>query len=130
MPEIKFHARFGGKPSVLQELEDLADHMPGWFAPIWRGLIAMLKPLVIRAQLRRAMANADRDAQVIGDRWAKSERARASINAVKKAQAENPEAVVSIYETPHHPTDGIVISHPVDPITGLGTIEIRAAFEH
>ena len=130
MPEIKFHTRFGGQPSVLQELEDLADHMPGWFAPIWRGLIAMLKPLVIQAQIKRAMKRVDEQAKDIGDRWARSERGQITQEAVRKAQAEHPNAVVTVYETPHHSVDGVMIEHPVDPATGLGTIEIRAAFEH
>ena len=129
MPEIKFHTRFGGQPSILQQLDDLSSHM-GWFAPIWRGLIAMLKPLVIQAQIRRAMANVDKDAKVIGDRWAQAERAEMSKQAVKKAQQEHPDAVVSVYRTPRHPVDGVMIEHPVDPTTGLGTIEIRAPFEH
>ena len=130
MPEIKFHTRFGGKPSVLQELEDLADHMPGWFAPIWRGLIAMLKPLVIQAQVKREMKRVDQQAKDIGDKWARSERTQMAQQAVRKAQQEHPKAVVTVYETPQHPTDGILILHPVDPATGLETIEIRAAFDH
>ena len=130
MPEVRFHARFGGQPSVLQELEDLADHMPGWFAPIWRGLIAMLKPFVIQAQVKRAMKRVDEQAHVIGDRWAQAERAEMSKQAVKRAQQEHPDAVVTVYRTPSHPVDGVMIEHPVDPATGLGTIEIRAPFEH
>ena len=130
MPEIKFHARFGGQPSVLQELEDLADHMPGWFAPIWRGLIAMLKPLVIQAQIKREMKRVDQQAKDIGDRWAQSERSQIAQQAVRKAQAEHPDAVVTVHEMPEHPVDGICIEHPRDPLTGLGTVEIRAAFEH
>lgn len=130
MPEIKFHARFGGQPSVLQELEDLADHMPGWFAPIWRGLIAMLKPLVIQAQIKREMKRVDQQAKDIGDRWAQSERSQISQQAVKKAQAQHPDAVVTVHETPALPVDGICIEHPVDAATGLGTIEIHVPYEH
>ncbi len=130
MPEIKFHTRFGGRYSVLQELEDLANHMPGWFAPIWRGLIAMLTPLVIQAQVKREMKRADQQAKDIGDRWAQSERSQLARKAVEKAQQEYPEAVVTVYETPHHSVDGVMIEHPVDPATGLGTIEIRASFTH
>lgn len=129
MPEVRFHTRFGGQPSVLQELEDLADHMPGWFAPIWRGLIAMLTPFIIKAQINREMRKVDQQAKGIGDRWAKSERAQIAQQAVKKAQAEHPDAVVSVHETPGLPVDGICIEHPVDPATGLGTIEIHAAYE-
>jgi len=129
MPKIKFHTRFGGQPSVLQELEDLADHMPGWFAPIWRGLIAMLKPLVIQAQVKREMKRVDQQAKGIGDKWARSERSQIAQQAVRKAQAENPKAVVTVYETPHYSTDGILILHPKNPETGMETIEISAAFD-
>ena len=114
----------------MQELEDLADHMPGWLQPIWRGLIAMLKPFIIKAQTNREMRKVDNAAINISTAWERSERAEISKQAVYKAQQEYPDAEITVYETPNHPTDGIVIEHPVDPATGLGTIEIRAAFEH
>ena len=130
MPEIKFHTRFGGRPSILQELEDLADHMPGWFAPIWRGLIAMLKPLVIQAQVKREMKRVDQQAKGIGDKWAQAERSQIAQQAVRKAQSEYPDAVVTVQEMPEHPVDGICIEHPINPATGLGTIEIHVAYDH
>ena len=104
--------------------------MPGWLAPIWRGLIAMIKPFIIKAQINREMRSVDQQAKDIGDRWAQSERSQIAQQAVKKAQQEHPDAVVTVYRTPNHPVDGVLIEHPIDPATGLGTIEIRAPFEH
>ena len=129
------HARWGGELSLIQELEDLARHLPFWLRPIWKGLISWLKPHIRRAKIAQTMAEVDRQAKEIGDNWAAAERHEQVQRAVAKAQAEHPEAKVSVHHVASHPTDAIVVQHPPDPTDaaqvalGFGALEIKASYE-
>ena len=130
-----FHARFGGPPSLEQELEDLAQYLPIWIRPIWKGIIAFLKPWIRKAKIASTMADVDRQALAIGNSWAVAERHAQVTKAVEQAKAEFPNARVSVQKMPEHPCDAILVEHPPDPSNpaqmqlGLGALEIRAAFD-
>ena len=69
-----FNARFGGQPSLEQELEDLAQYLPFWMRGIWKGIIGFLKPWIRKAKIQATMQEVDRQAKTIGDNWAATER--------------------------------------------------------
>ena len=130
-----FHARFGGELSLEQELEDLAQYLPFWLRPIWKGLIGWLKPYIRSAKIASTMADVDRQAKTIGDNWAATERHAQVTKAVEQAKAEFPNARVSVHRTPHMATDAVMIEHKPDPSNpasvalGFSAIEIRAPFD-
>ena len=108
-------ARWGGEPSIIQELEDLDRYLPFWLRPIWKGLISWLKPHIRRAKIAQTMAEVDRQAKEIGDNWAAAERHDQVQRAVAKAQAEHPEAKVSVHHVASHSVDAIVVEEPPSP---------------
>ena len=129
-----FHARFGGELSLEQELEDLAQYLPFWMRPIWKGIIAFLKPWIRKAKIAGTMASVDRQAKEIGDNWAATERHAQVTKAVEQAKTEFPNARVSVQKMPEHPCDAVLIEHPPDPKNqaqmqlGFGALEIRAPY--
>ncbi len=132
-----FHKTWGGPESLIQQLESLTPEFPFWARPIWRAFCAWLKPLIIRTHLRRTMRSVDRQAKVIGDEWQRDIRAHQVQAAVEKAQAEFPDAKVSIQRMPQHSVDAVFIAHPVtddsDPaqkLLGFSSLQIRAPFDH
>ena len=129
-----FSARFGGELSLEQELEDLAQYLPFWLRPIWKGIIGFLKPYIRRAKIASTMASVDRQAKTIGDNWAATERQAQVSKAVVQAKTEFPNARVSVKKMPEHPCDAVLIEHPPDPKNaaqmqlGFGALEIRAPY--
>ena len=129
-----FHARFGGELSLEQELEDLAQYLPFWLRPIWKGIIGFLRPYIRRAKIAGTMASVDRQAKEIGDNWAVAERHAQVTKAVEQAKAEFPNARVSVHRTPHLATDAVMIEHKPDPSNpasvalGFSALEIRVPY--
>ena len=129
-----FHARFGGELSLEQELEDLAQYLPFWLRPIWKGFIGFMKPWIRRGKIAGTMASVDRQAKEIGDNWAATERHAQVTKAVEQAQAEFPNARVTVHRTPDMATDAVMIEHKPDPSNpasvalGFSALEIRAAY--
>lgn len=129
-----FHARFGGELSLEQELEDLAQYLPFWLRPIWKGFIGFMKPWIRKGKIAGTMASVDRQAKTIGDNWAATERHAQVTKAVEQAKAEFPNARVTVHRTPHMATDAVMIEHKADPSNpahlalGFSAIEIRAAY--
>ena len=81
-----FHTRFGGSLSIEQELEDLTDHFPTWFRPIWKFVLPFLKRWIRRAKIARTMASVDRQAAEIKQAWTVEERQQVVQAAVEKAR--------------------------------------------
>lgn len=129
-----FNARFGGQPSLEQELEDLAQYLPFWMRGIWKGIIGFLKPWIRKAKIQATMQEVDRQAKTIGDNWAATERHAQVTKAVEQAKAEFPNARVTVHRTPQMATDAVLIEHKADPSNpahlalGFSAIEIRAAY--
>ena len=129
-----FHARFGGQASLEQELEDLAQYLPIWIRPIWKGIVAFLKPWIRKAKIASTMADVDRQALAIGNSWAVAERHAQVTKAVEQAKAEFPNARVSVHRTPHLATDAVMIEHKPDPSNpasvalGFSALEIRVPY--
>ena len=130
-----FSARFGGQPSLEQELEDLAQYLPFWMRGIWKGIIGFLKPWIRKAKIQATMQEVDRQAKTIGDNWAVTERHAQVTKAIEQAKAEFPNARVSVQKMPEHPCDAVLIEHPPDPKNaaqmqlGFGALEIRAPYK-
>ena len=97
-------------------------------------MISWLKPYIRRAQIANTMADVDRQAKEIGDKWAAAERHAQVSKAVVKAQIEFPNAKVRVQKMPDHPCDAVLIEHPPDPSNpaqmqlGFGALEIRSPF--
>ena len=130
----QIHARWGGELSLEQELEELAYQLPQFLRPLWRGIVAWLGKLIRKAQIERTMREVDEQAKKIGNKWAATERAAQVEAAVAKAQAEHPNAKVSVKAMPDHPCDAVVIEHPptgdkASQLLGFSSIEIRATYE-
>ena len=131
-----FHRTWGGDESLIKQLEDLTPEFPFWARPLWRAFCAWLKPVIQKIHFERTMRDVDKQAKKIGNRWAAEARAAQVQRAVEKAQAEHPDAKVSVRHMPEHPVDAVVIEHPPNPddaaqvLLGFGAIEIRAPYEH
>jgi hypothetical protein len=127
-----FHTRFGGSLSIEQELEDLTDHFPTWFRPIWKFVLPFLKRWIRRAKIARTMASVDRQAAEIKQAWTVEERQQVVLAAVVKAREQNPDAHVESIAMPNHPTDAVYIErpptpgHPAEQLLGFSSIEIKA----
>ena len=129
-----FHKTWGGKESLIAQLEDLEPEMPFWARPLWRALCAALKPLIVKTHMAATMRSVDRQSKKIGDEWAVQTRHQQMSKAVVQAKAEYPNAIVESRAMPDHPTDAVLVQHPPDlnnaaqVALGFSSIEIRSAF--
>ena len=130
-----FHKTWGGKESLIAQLEDLEPEMPFWARPFWRALCKALKPLIIKTHMAATMRSVDRQSKKIGDEWAVQTRHQQMSKAVVKAQVEHPNAIVESRAMPDFSTDAILVQHPPTPgnaaqmALGFSSIEIKAPFD-
>ena len=136
MPALEiYHQTFGGDQSLIKQLEDLTPEFPFWARPLWSALCKALKPLIVSIHRERTIREMDRQAVKVGDRFAAVERYEQVQRAVAKAQAEHPEAKVSVHHVQSHSIDAVLVEHPPDPndaaqvALGFGALEIKASYE-
>ena len=136
MPALEiYHQTFGGDQSLIKQLEDLTPEFPFWARPLWSALCKALKPLIVSIHRERTIREMDRQAVKVGDRFAAVERYEQVQRAVAKAQAEHPEAKVSVHHVASHSVDAIVVESPPNPecpiqtALGFSSISIKASYE-
>jgi len=130
-----FRTTWGGDQSLIKQLEDLEPEFPFWARPLWSALCKALKLLIVSIHRERTIREMDRQAVEVGDRFAAVERYEQVQRAVAKAQAEHPEAKVSVHHIQSHSIDAVLVEHPPDPndaaqvALGFGALEIKASYE-
>ena len=83
----------------------------------------------------RTIRQIKEQSKTVGDQMAATERYHQVQRAVAKAQAEHPEAKVSVHHVQSHSIDAVLVEHPPDPndaaqvALGFGALEIKASYE-
>ena len=133
-----FYRRFGGEVLWYQKLEDWGrKHVPGPLFPLWIKLVDWLHQWAIKMQIKRTMAQVDKQAKEIGDAWAQEAETQMGGTAVALAEREHPEATVEVVRPRRRPGQpkpppAILITKPPAPDSrvqqklGFGELEIRA----